>query len=564
MPPATDERTPLVRQPSTGFDNDEDDNVVDPINSTAVYDMTGSSARSRSRSRSRDRWFPLRHSNSISQADFYRRPDNERPVLQRLMQSHYTVTNPFGGSPYESLAQSSSSLNLQACFQEGASVDLESNGRRMSILGTMRPQRLIGDYVPFSWESHKVDTMKMSKGGKKDYYDSLNELVERYQEIDKFLDMGKVHLNILSNYTKGKGDDLPPLIEGQHFESFNLEHGESTNSISENGSQNPRKNLKDIPGGVNEGSMILGLDEEADAKDVYVAIMVNFLINFLLLIGKVIVTMLTNSISVVASLVDSILDFLSTFIIFIANRLSSNRSWKTQHLYPVGRTRLEPLGILIFSVIIIISFFQVAQESAKRLFFSSPADREAAKIGLSSVAIMLVTIAAKVGCWIWCASSPSSSVQALAQDAWTDIVFNSVSLAVPTLGYYMNVWWLDPAGALFLSGYIIYSWCATAFGHIDNLTGAVADTEDYKAILYLAYRFANPIKSITALQVYHVGDNLNVEIDIVFDQNDKSLSFEDYHDIAEALQYAIETLPMVERAYVHIDYMEGNFKGHLK
>lgn len=549
-----DERTPLVRQPSAGSDE------VDPFNSTSVFDLTSSSGRSRSRSRSRDRRHPLRHSNSISQADLYRKSDFEVPVFQRLMQSHTSVTNPAAGSPYESLAHSSSSLNMQSYFQDGASFDLEGNGRRMSILGTMRPQKLIGDYTPVAWESHKVDTLNLKKGDVKEYYDSMNELVERYEEIDKFLDMGKVHLNILSNYTKGKGS-LPPLIEGQHFESFNLEHGESSNS--ENG-QNPRKNLKDVPGGVNEGSMLLGYDEEADAFDVYVAIMVNFFINFLLLIGKIIVTLMTNSMSVVASLVDSILDFLSTFIIYVANRLSSNRSWKTQHLYPVGRTRLEPLGILIFSVIIIISFFQVAQESVKRLFFTDASEKVAAQIGLSSVAIMLVTIAAKVACWIWCVRSPSSSVQALAQDAWTDIVFNSVSLAVPTLGYYIDVWWLDPAGALFLSGYIIYSWCATAFEHIDNLTGAVAETEDYKTILYLAYRFANPIKSITALQVYHVGDNLNVEIDIVFDQNDKSLDFHDYHDIAEALQYAIETLPMVERAYVHIDYMEGNFKGHLK
>ena len=60
-----------------------------------------------------------------------------------------------------------------------------------------------------------------------------------------------------------------------------------------------------------------------------------------------------------------------------------------------------------------------------------------------------------------------------------------------------------------------------------------------------------------------MGDNLNVEIDLVFANDKYKLSFKDCHDIAEALQYSIESLPM-ERAFVHIDYMEGNYKGHLK
>ena len=135
---------------------------------------------------------------------------------------------------------------------------------------------------------------------------------------------------------------------------------------------------------------------------------------------------------------------------------------------------------------------------------------------------------------------------------------------MPTLGHWFGIWWFDSAGALLLSIYIVKSWAATGFSHINNLTGAAADTVDYKVILYLAYRFAESISEITALKVYHVGDNLNVEIDLIFALEEFNLSMKDCHDIAEALQYAIETLPMVERAFVHIDHMEGNFKGHLR
>ena len=118
---------------------------------------------------------------------------------------------------------------------------------------------------------------------------------------------------------------------------------------------------------------------------------------------------------------------------------------------------------------------------------------------------MMITIIAKLGCWIWCSSSQSSSVQALAQDAMTDIVFNTVSLLMPTIGHYFNIWWFDPLGAFALSIYIVVNWGHTAFEHINNLTGAAADPLDYKVILYLAYRFAEPIKTDYSIESVSCG-----------------------------------------------------------
>lgn len=474
------------------------------------------------------------------------------PFYQMLLSTKYTVTNPM-----------LSAHDLAGPFDGvscGSAADLESDlfgvnpYRRMSILNSLRPERLIGHYRPLAqWTTRHVDVGSGSLAAIRRFYDHQNYLIEKYDEIDNFLDYGKVHLNMLSTYTNGSGTGqtkpLDPLME---------EPADETNG------DGGKSRLNTLPGNISEGGHFLGYDEEQSSVDVRVAILVNFVVNFLLLVGKIVVSVLTNSLSVVASLVDSVLDFLSTFIIYIANRLSNTMNWRTQIAYPIGRTKLEPLGVLIFSVIIIISFFQVGLESFKKLFFLHPSHRHAVEIGLDAMVIMVVTILSKVVCWWWCARSSSSSVQALAQDAMTDVVFNTVSLIMPTVGYFADIWWLDPAGALLLSVYIIVSWSFTAFEHIDNLTGAVASSADYKVVLYMAYRFAECIKQITALKVYHVGDNLNVEIDIVFDTDAFEMSFKDAHDIAEALQYALETLPMVERAFVHIDYMVGNFKGHLK
>ncbi|EGW34047.1 cation efflux family protein [Spathaspora passalidarum NRRL Y-27907] len=459
----------------------------------------------------------------------------ERPLFQRILSSYHSVTNP--NSPFENIVAS----QQQPVFQDNQSISSSGEYRRMSvvdIVNALRPARLIGKWKPLAnWYDYYIsDLEKIKSRSVRSYYEEQNELIEKFQEIDNFLDAGKIHYNMLTTY------------------------GQPNTTVRTKYSR-----LHDVPGNIDQDvAKLLGYDEDDHQSQVLTAILVNFLINILLLIGKIVVTILTNSMSVVASLVDSILDFLSTFIIYIVNRLATSKDWKVQHSYPVGRSRLEPLGILIFSIIIIISFVQVGQESFKKLFMSPADSHVPAVIGFDAIAIMTITIIAKVGCWIWCSSSRSSSVQALAQDAMTDIVFNTVSLLMPALGHWFNIWWFDPLGALLLSIYIVVNWGMTAFEHINNLTGAVAEPVDYKVILYLAYRFAEPIKQITALKVYHVGDNLNVEIDLVFANDKFDLSFKDCHDIAEALQYSIESLPNVERAFVHIDYMEGNYKGHLK
>lgn len=479
-----------------------------------------------------------------------------RPFYQRLLSSRYTVSNP---------NSSSHDLSLPVIPAQDTSLIISDEEaydpqRRMSILNVLRPQKLIGSYRSLAtWrESLHESPEKIRKRGLRKFYEEQNYLIERYTEIDNFLDYGKIHLNMLTTYTDSKNSKPVSAQDGSLLPVI-----EPVSESEPMGHSNSKSRLNDLPGNILESGQFLGYDEEQSSQEVLVAILVNFFINFLLLVGKVIISLLTNSLSVVASLVDSVLDFLSTFIIYVSNRLSNTKNWRTQLAYPIGRTKLEPLGILIFSVIIIISFFQVGLAAFNRLFLSSPEERVVVEIGNAAIGIMLITIFAKVGCWLWCATSKSSSVQALAQDAMTDIVFNTVSLIMPTLGYFAGIWWLDPAGAFVLSLYVIVSWSRTAFEHMDNLTGAVASQKDYKVILYLAYRFAESIKQITALKVYHVGDNLNVEIDLVFNTEDFDLSFRDAHDIAEALQYAIETLPMVERAFVHIDYMEGNFKGHL-
>jgi divalent metal cation (Fe/Co/Zn/Cd) transporter len=168
-------------------------------------------------------------------------------------------------------------------------------------------------------------------------------------------------------------------------------------------------------------------DDSVESGDriVQIAIYVNFTANAVLLAGKIAVIVLTSSLSVLASLVDAALDFLSTGIVWTTTRMIAR---KDQYQYPVGRRRLEPIGVLVFSVIMITSFFQVALECLSRL---NSMDRSAINLGLPAIIIMASTVLIKALCWLWCRLIKNSSVQALAQDAMTDVIFNIFSIIFP-------------------------------------------------------------------------------------------------------------------------------------
>lgn len=75
----------------------------------------------------------------------------------------------------------------------------------------------------------------------------------------------------------------------------------------------------------------------------------------------------THSLSLIASLADSALDLLCTMIIWSTSKLARSHTASAKLDFPVGRQRLRPLGVLIFSILVVVSFLQILRESAAKL-----------------------------------------------------------------------------------------------------------------------------------------------------------------------------------------------------
>ncbi|KAF3012594.1 hypothetical protein E8E14_006320 [Neopestalotiopsis sp. 37M] len=483
--------------------------------------------------------------------------------------------------------------------------------RRLSAVLMSRPvrsMRLIGNSNPrYRWERYWVPEEHLASMRKpiRAYYERTNYLIQQYLYIDRLLDSSLPH-DLLNEYndmpaSHFRGVEIPDtireepgsanrsavgsLIEGSGSkmsgtgtpmteENGNGHAGEDAGKSIKKVKRTPRdiyrptettplfSNHDEEDGEVWDGEGAkpevpwLEDDDDLDSSSniVTVAIYVNFAANFILLAGKIAVIISVSSMSVLASLVDAVLDFLSTIIVWLTTWLVSRQD---QYKYPVGRRRLEPLGILVFSVIMITSFCQVALQSIQRL--ASP-EHELVELGIPAIGIMAGTVLIKGLCWLWCRLVKNSNVQALAADAWTDVIFNMGSIFFPIVGWYAKIWWLDALGGLLLSLVVIWNWSETSLEHIKNLSGFSATADQRNVLLYLTMRFAKTIRQIQGLQAYHAGDKLNVEVDIVLDA---STPLRDSHDLAESLQYVLESVPVVDRAFVHTDYATYNLPTHM-
>ncbi|KAH8736290.1 hypothetical protein BGZ61DRAFT_472636 [Ilyonectria robusta] len=286
------------------------------------------------------------------------------------------------------------------------------------------------------------------------------------------------------------------------------------------------------------------------------AINVNVVANILLLVGKTFAVFTTGSLSLVASVVDSALDLLCTLIVWSTNRLVLWRLNALRKRFPVGRRRLEPLGILVFSIIMVISFMQILQESVARLM---PPHHKAEILSWAAIGSLLATVVIKGTIGLGCHPIKTTQVQALVQDCKTDVIFNTLSLLFPLIGYKANIWWLDSVGAGLLSLFIIFDWGHTCFSNVVRLSGEAADDHTLKKLIYLAYRFAPIVTGFKNVTAYHAGDGVWVEFDVLLDEK---TPLNRSHDIAETLQYCAEGLGEVDRAFVTTDYAVSGPLGH--
>lgn len=298
-------------------------------------------------------------------------------------------------------------------------------------------------------------------------------------------------------------------------------------------------------------------ERENLARSETLAIRLSNLANMILFAAKVYASVRSGSLAIIASTLDSLLDLLSGFILWFT---AFSMQTPNPYQYPIGKKRMQPLGILVFASVMATLGLQIILESVRTLTsdeneFSLTKEQEQWVVG-----IMLSVTIVKLLLVVYCRSFTNEIVKAYAQDHFFDVITNIIGLIAALLANYFSDW-IDPVGAIILALYTIRTWSLTVLENVNSLVGRSAAPEYLQKLTYLCWNHHKAIRHIDTVRAYTFGSHYFVEVDIVLPAD---MALQEAHDIGEALQEKLELLPEIERAFVHLDYEYSHKPEHAQ
>ncbi|KAG8382746.1 hypothetical protein BUALT_Bualt05G0109300 [Buddleja alternifolia] len=284
------------------------------------------------------------------------------------------------------------------------------------------------------------------------------------------------------------------------------------------------------------------------AKSERMAVHVSNIANLFLFAAKVFASVETRSLAVIASTMDSFLDLLCGLILWFTSDAMRNRN---QYRYPIGKGRMQPVGIIVFASVMATLGLQIILESVRQLVAKSgPGPGVNHEKEMWMIGIMVSVTVVKFVLMLYCRRFKNEIVRAYAQDHFFDVITNSVGLVAAVLGIRFY-WWIDPTGAIVIAIYTINTWAKTVVENVWSLIGRTAPPDFLAKLTYLIWNHHKQIQHIDTVRAYTFGSHYFVEVDIVLPEH---MLLSQAHNIGETLQDKLEQLPEVERAFVHIDF----------
>ena len=114
----------------------------------------------------------------------------------------------------------------------------------------------------------------------------------------------------------------------------------------------------------------------------------------------------------------------------------------------------------------------------------------------------------------------------------------------------VGAWWVDAAGAIFISVAIVARWVDEGREQVWKIVGRTAPAESIEDFEQLAKSHDKRVE-VDITRAYYCGARFYVEMEIVLPGD---MTVRESHDIALAIQHKIEESDDVERAFVHVDY----------
>lgn len=249
---------------------------------------------------------------------------------------------------------------------------------------------------------------------------------------------------------------------------------------------------------------------------------------------------ITGSISILSDALNSFLDVFSYSAIHLAVRVQ-NSAPDAEH--PFGHRRAEPLAGLIIAILAGVLGFNILNDA-----ITSLTGEHSVVLTPTALAIMAVAVGSKIIMATLyhraARRTGSPAMQASFIDTRNDVLASSIAF----VGFFLGGNW-DGFAALAVGVWVIYSGVRVGLENIHYLMGRAPGQETHEAIRRAALSIPG-VTGVAFLRAHFVGDRVDAELHVTVDEN---MPLRQAHRISESVRQAVERLPDLQHAFVHIE-----------
>jgi len=340
------------------------------------------------------------------------------------------------------------------------------------------------------------------------------------------------------------------------------------------------------------------LSAKARARLASLAISLSFWLGGVSLVAiKCVAYFMSGSELIKASVFESLGDVMSSAILAVTQMRVRDQS--DMHLYPTGKKRFTPLGILFFSAFAVSTMISLIIENVEKLFGSSEEeerrelltrlfdeqprlrqhlrstqleemiesyveDEAAAEAAPHSLVVLLfICILIKAFLLIFCLyaarQADSEIARTVSMDHRNDILGNGLVLLIVAGSAHCRSTgqggdWLDkvdPASSMLLAVYVLVCWMSTANEQLRVLSDKRAEEEHTEAVVkFTQERLTNSGFALTKASTFHVGEGYAVILDLTAKEESVKMSATEIAVFLEGLEQAVRSADL-EAMEVH-------------
>ena len=276
--------------------------------------------------------------------------------------------------------------------------------------------------------------------------------------------------------------------------------------------------------------------------------------NAILFGAKIVIGTLFNSIAIISDSFNSLTDIVASTIVLISVR-TSYRAPDADH--PFGHKGAQPLAGLVVAILTGIVGFEIITQAVTRLINGEQIEK-----GLLPIVLVIGVMVMKLGMHLYARivarKTGSTAIAASAADHRNDVLV-SAAVLIGVVASNLGLPLLDPVVAILIGLWIIRAGFAIGRTNIKFLMGEAPPAELVKKIVERA-EAVDGVLGLNDVFAHYVGTSVEIEVHI---NVDRRLTIEQAHDIGKKVQWAIEDMDEISRAFIHIDPLEKPPAGNL-